>query len=230
VADLDRDGDLDVAATSFADSTVAWFENRGGQAAMSTEGTAPDFMMPDDRKDVLRITVTHRGRSGDSPVEFSRLGLSFETAPGVPMTASDADALMNMVILYEDTDHSGNFDRTYDTYIDAYISMALIDGSFVLNMPDWVAMLRVDYGTPRTYFVVLDIENNLASLGISQFQITHRTDPANGPAVSQTEDWYHDIVLDMEPAADVDSGWISLALFTDGFESGDASAWSSTVQ
>ena len=218
-----------MAAASFVDNTVAWFENRGGQAAMFTAGTAPGLMMAYDRKDVLRIEVTHRGRSGDSPVGFSRLGLSFETAPGVPMTASEAGALINMLMLYEDTDHSGDFNAIIDDHLYVYISMALVDGSLFLNLPDELAGLRVGHGAPKTYFVVLDIENDLVSLEISQFQITHRTDPANGPGVSGAEDWFHDIVLDVEPAPDVASGWVSVALFADGFESGDSSAWSVEV-
>lgn len=229
MSDLDRDGDVDVAAVSFSDNEVAWFENRGGQAAISTEPTVAGAITPGALVDVLRIVVSHRGRVGDSPVEFSRLGLHLETAPGVPMTAAEAGGLLDGIALCEDADHSGTFNPGPDVCFFVYLSMLLSDGSLALNLPDGQARLRIDYGTPRTYFVVLEVSDTPEVAGVDELRITHRCDRDNGPGVSQVEDRNHDIVLDLEPAADIDSGWISVGLFIDGFESGGTGAWSSTV-
>jgi len=229
VHDLDGDGDLDVAAVSFVDNEVAWFENRGGQASITTTATAPDSLAPGDVKDVFLITVHHLGRSGDSPVELSRLVLRCETAPGVAMTTAEANALFDELRLYQDADHSGTFDPAVDTFCCSYSSLTLTDGLLVLSLPDGYSLFRVNHGGPKAYFVVLERTDDPAPSTISALKLTHLTDAANGPDSSGAEDWNHDIALAMEPAADVDTGWITLAgLFADGFESGDTSHWSAT--
>jgi len=48
-ADLDNDGDLDIAAASAGDDTVAWFENQGGQFAFATTDTAPAQIVEGER-------------------------------------------------------------------------------------------------------------------------------------------------------------------------------------
>ena len=53
-ADVDGDGDLDVLSASYIDDRIAWYENRGGQFALTTTDTAPSAIEQDAIDDVLK--------------------------------------------------------------------------------------------------------------------------------------------------------------------------------
>ena len=233
MADLDRDGDLDVASASYGDDTVAWYENRGGQYAFDTDGTAPASLMEGELDDVLKIMLTHDGRAGDSPVEFATMVLRFHRDGSVPMTSSEANAVFGMLGVYLDSNDSGVFEFTQDTVLFTQSSFTLTGGRSVSVFADGGASWRVDHGSPKTYFVAVQLASDAASHGVTHFTVTHGLDPEIGTPVSAVEDRNHDILLEGQYAPDVGGVFVAIEttdpIFMDGFESGDTSAWSRSV-
>jgi len=53
------------------DEKITWYENRVGQFALATTITG-------QQDDVLRVVVSHRGRTGDTEAELATFELLFE--------------------------------------------------------------------------------------------------------------------------------------------------------
>ena len=184
IADFDGDGDLDVASASYGDDTVAWYENRGGQYAFDTVGTAPTSMMGGKLDDVLKITLIHEGRAGDTPLELAKMALLFHKQGDVPMTSSDANAVFDNLGVYLDSNASDAFEILEDSLLFTQSSFNLTGGRELLVFPDGGASWRVDHGSPKTYFVTVQLAGDAASHGVTHFTITHGLDPEIGTPVS----------------------------------------------
>jgi VCBS repeat-containing protein len=224
VADVDGDGDADVVGAADLAGEIVWWENRGGQFRLNTGATAPGRMAPGAADDVLKITMTHLGRSGDSSEEFASLKLLFEgcygngCTPNSPLTSDQAHELFDALHIYRD-DGDGAFDSASDNLVDANItSFSLVDGVQTITFHDGGGNLRVDYGAPETYFVVLDrVDSVPAAATISRFRVTHVSE-----AGSSAEDRSYDTPLLIEYAPNMATDSISIALPPQGADDGGA--------
>jgi len=198
-ADVDGDGDMDVLSASRIDNRIAWYENRGGQSALATAGTAPAALLQGDTSDLLEIVMTHRGRAGDGDEEFATLELLFEEAPGDPLSSAEANALIDSLAVYRDTG-SGVFEAGSDTLVGSLGTLTLTAGTQTLPLTDGHAGAQVVFGTPGTFFAVVTLTSDANSQTPRWFQVTHVAESG-----STAEDRSFDIPLVMEPAADVSS-------------------------
>jgi len=204
-ADLDHDGDADVISASSFDDTVAWYENRGGQFALSTVDTAPATLIEGQTDDVLRIVPRHRGRSGDGDLELTGIELLFEASTGDPLSSDEANALIESVSIYRD-DGSGSFNADSDTRIATVGTLTLTAGRTTVALADGDPDAQVSFAQGRTYFVVVELRADAARQTPHQFRVTHLTE-----ASSTAEDRGHDIPLLLEYAANVSSKVVSVA-------------------
>src|SRR5262249_51368266 len=63
--------------------------------------------------------------------------------------------------------------------------------------------VQISFGSPRTYFVVMQLTSDAGSQTPNQLRVTHVT---QGPAISTAEDRSADLPLALEGVADVASG------------------------
>ena len=132
IADIDANGQLDIAFASRSDGRVGWMPNKGGEFALPTIVTAPETIPNAGVDDVLRIDLAHRGRSGDSPVELVTLELLFEAPPidshqlPGPYTTADVNAIFERLRVHRD-DGSGDFGAG-DTVVATIETLDLVDG------------------------------------------------------------------------------------------------------
>ena len=204
-ADVDGDGDLDVLSASAEDDKIAWCENLGGQFALATTDTAPATIAAGQQDDLLRIVATHRGRAGDTSVELAALELLFEESAGHPLTSIQANNLVENLYVYRDNG-SGNFEPGADTPVTMVSTLSLVAGRQTVVFADADPNVRVAFGTPVAYFVVVHLTSNAHNYTPHQFRVTHLTDPSDGSeSASTAEDWLHDLPLLPEYAANVSS-------------------------
>jgi FG-GAP-like repeat len=210
-ADLDRDGDLDVLYSGSAVDEVAWLANRGGQFSLATLDTAQQVVGNSQLHDLLKITVTHQGRAGDSDVELAALELRFTDGAGVPAALAETEvaALIQELRLYLD-DGSGTFDGA-DGMAASTTDFSSIttngDGVLTWTLLDDIADLQVPFSASKSYFVVAQMTTDAESQSPGSFAATHRTESS-----SRGEDASADIPLSLEYAPDATTATIDTTL------------------
>lgn len=200
-ADLDRDGDLDILGAAFDDNTILWWENRGGQFGLATTATAPATMNTGSQDDMLQIVATHNGRSPDHDAELVTFELLLEETAGDPLSISEANAIIENLHVYRD-DGSGVFEAGSDTWVTAVTDLTLTNGLQTISFTDGDPNVQFAWGTPRTYFVVVELTATLADdparNNVNTIRLTHVTE-----ASSTGEDRDFDIPLTLAYAANV---------------------------
>jgi hypothetical protein len=197
-ADLDGDGDDDVLAAGFGDSGVVWLENAGGQFALPTADLAPRAAADGATNlDLLRIDVTHRGRSGDSELELVTFELRFEDAVGTPLSSAQANALISELRIHRDDDGSGHFTSGADSAVATIGTLTLSGGALTIPFTDGDANVQVGPVDQQAYFVVVNLDAAASGQTPSAFRVVHLTESS-----SSAEDRSADIPLSLELQAD----------------------------
>jgi hypothetical protein len=127
-----------------------------------------------------------------------------EEAPGDPLSDSEANAIIANLQVYLD-DESGVFEEDRDVEVTAVTDLTLTNGLQTVPFTDGDANVQLAWGTPRTYFVVVELAAALADdpnrHDISTICLTHITE-----ASSTGEDRDFDIPLRLAYAANVAAG------------------------
>lgn len=206
VADLNGDGTNDVAVAAQIDGTadqsqpeISWYRNTGGQFALATADTAPATLGEGAAADLLRIAVTNRGLAGDHPARLQTLALLFESAPGIPLSTTEANALLDHLAIYADANGTGAFEPAADKLLHTALHFPLSAGRLTLafgssNAPEW----QVPPGETRHFFVVCALTANAAAQSPSSFRVTHLT---SGTPRTIVQDAQSGAALLLEPVA-----------------------------
>ncbi|MCH9651513.1 MAG: FG-GAP-like repeat-containing protein [Deltaproteobacteria bacterium] len=191
-ADMDGDGALDVLGSALLENDIRWWRNRGGQFALPTTATSPGQIQDGATVAALEIEAIHRGRSGDPDAELTSIELLLEDRMGTPLTDSQVDDLLTSLSLYLD-DGSGTFEPSGDTEIAAFSSFSLNAGVLTIGFAGGDANVQIPFGTPSTYFVVVELEATASSQSPDDIVITHLTESS-----SSGEDADHDLPISLE--------------------------------
>ena len=151
---------------------------------------------------MLRATVRHLGRGGDGPLELASLGLRFEESPGDPLTTAEANALVESLRVYRDANGNGVFEPATDVLVTTIGTLALTAGVQVVPFTDGDANVQVALGSPRDYFVVVELTANASGQVPNQLMVTLLQE---GPSASRLEDATFDVPLRLACPADVSS-------------------------
>ncbi len=122
--DLDGDGDLDFAVGFSSDTDipyeVAVWEFTGGQAAfqaVDTSPASPSFIPNGTEDDLMRLTLTHNGVSGDPAAEWAQAAFTLYRSDCLtPLTPAEANAFIDALRVRRD-DGDGVFSASLDTLI-----------------------------------------------------------------------------------------------------------------
>ena len=151
---------------------------------------------------MLRATVTHLGRAGEGPLELASLGLLFEETAGDPLTSAEANALVESLRVYRDANGSGVFEPATDVQVTSVPTLTLTNGVATVAFTDGDANVQVAVGTPRTYFVVVELSLTASGQVPNQFRVTLLQ---TGASRSVVEDRTFDLPLRLACPADVSS-------------------------
>jgi hypothetical protein len=174
VADFNLDGKIDVAAATQIDGKFSIFLNEGGQCAMASFNSAPATMIAGSRDDVLRIAVSNRGLPGDNDAKPSALTFLFEKSAGVAMSTTEANALIDHLQLFVDSNNSGSLEFASDTLVGTVDDLQLTGGRLTFApQPANASDIAVAPGTTRSFFLVTRTASNGAAQNPNTFLATH---------------------------------------------------------
>ena len=225
-ADLDRDGNLDGVVAQGGDDQIAWYENGGGQFRVYGTSIVDDPLRPDSVAGLFRADVSHRGRAGDGSIELASVAVRLEEAAGDPLSPIQAIDLIDDVLVHGD-DGDGVFEVLVDPLL-AAASAAGIDGDGVVRvaLADLLPGAEIPAASQGTFFVALDLANQFGASAPATLRATLLT---YDDSVCEADDREYQIPLDLQWRANLSTATVSVigGLFSDGFESGDTSEWSS---
>lgn len=201
-ADFNLDGTLDIVATWQSSNKVSVFLNRGGQIAFASADTAPSTIAEAQRDDLLRIAVSSRGLAGDDNAQLATLKLLFEKSPGVPMTTAEANALIENLYIYADTNNSGTFEPAIDKLVGSVFYLTLVSGNLTVPMAFCDSpSTQIAPGATRNYFVVAQMSASASTQNPNAFRVTH---VGQGVGRSTATDALSGSLLSVEPAVNAD--------------------------
>lgn len=192
VGDFNMDGAPDIVINSHLSSNLLY--NRGGQFALATSNATPSSIEAGTTAPVFRITATHCGRPGDSPVQLRALHLQFDDGSVTPLTTAQVNSKVQSLGLWYDADESGTFSSTSDLLLTTVSNINLDDrGHFYFNVTDGLMALRVEHAVPKTYFLTLHSTPGAGQENPAKVRITHITS-----ASSRGEDAIYGSALRLE--------------------------------
>ncbi len=193
-ADLDGDGDDDLAAAVANADAVRWYENRGGSFVLHTTDFAPATLPQGSNALALGIAAYHRGRTNDSPVRLDTFHFLIEESAGDPLSQAEASNLVAALSFYHDRQTNGVLDG--DDFMGSSVSFPETTGVFTIHLPTnaWTTM---HWGKDQNYFAVLGLHGNARYHRPHQLRLTHLTAESSTGADATTN-----IPVDIEYVAD----------------------------
>src|SRR4030095_17007131 len=167
--------------------------NTAPGAARSGHGTA-----------VCRVSVNNSISSGIANIQWSKIGLRFEQASGLPLSPQQAAALVSGVEIHKDANGSGLYEAAADPLVINVASSTIASGGVLTaNFADAdPGDLLVASGQSRAYFVIVRLAVDAATAVPNSFRVTHL---ANGPDASAVLDTSTGLTLSITPTSDVTS-------------------------
>jgi len=211
-ADLDGDGDLDlVSGHSALDRShnpapyeLTTWQNQGGSVTEQVTSTAPSQISEGITDDLLRVAVSHNGLSADNEAELAEWRLLFEESPGDPLSSDEANALIENLYVYRDTDGNQTW-QIDDTPILTVTNLALTNGIQTLTFTNDDPWVRQTVTNTRYYFVVAEIQTGAAAQTPDQMVVTFDPD-----ADSIVWDRAEDTSVSIQDTMPVSTGVITL--------------------
>jgi len=201
LADIDRDGDLDILGGSerYDEATngpaqVYLWQNQGGSVAEYATPRAPATLAGGATDDLLRVISEHRGRTTDHNLELAEWRLHLADAAGNPLTSEQANALIEDLAVYHST--NGSWDAS-DTLLVTVPDLTLTNGVQTISFADGDSYLGLTPSAQKAYFVVVTLTQDAAFYTPNSFQLIFDAD-ADSIVEDQTTDTSV-IVEDTEP-------------------------------
>lgn len=213
VADFNRDGLPDFAATAEASDKVAVSLNGGGQYGLTTTVLSGPSLPANTETTLFRLTLTPRGSIMENEVELATIELLLEEAPAEPLTSAQAAALLTQIEILRDHPTGGTpgvldpADVSLVPFTDFTLTPA---GRLTVRIPDDTAWASVEQGASGNFFVTATTVSSYASLFIRDLRITHLTE-----STSRGEDLFYDTELRQEWAANGATAFFPINDFAD---------------
>jgi hypothetical protein len=199
VADLDNDGDMDIV-TGHGGGTyrvTAW-ENIGAQVTETVTNTSPSQVNEGGTGDLMSIEVTHNGISIDNDVELATWRFRFYRSDGTtPLTSTERGNLFSSYSIYLD-----DGDSAYDGG-DTQVTAAVTSFEEWVNFTftDGDADVAVAEGTPRTYFLVVQMMAAASSATPNAFRVEFDPDGYGSGYYNEVEDASEDKITTIQEVA-----------------------------
>jgi hypothetical protein len=210
-ADFDHNGLLDPVVAWQSSGKHSVYLNLGGQCSLTAADTAPAAIYESDRDDVLRLSLTNHGASGQDDARIATVGLLFEKSAGLSMTTAEANQRIDSLHFYADTDASGTFDPAADHKIATVFHLTLTDGKASVSLQGAPpADIRTPPGATRQFFAVPQFTATASAQLPPTVRLTHLVTGAGASTVKAAT--LGDTLVFADTPANVPSGLVT-ALF-----------------
>lgn len=170
-ADLDGDSMTDVVIGGATYPALAWWKNVGGQYGADAEDVSCSSLLEETVSALLRITVSHNGRSGDAPIEIDRLSFLFEESAGDPLSEIEAENLFQKLYICRD-EGSGDFETGLDLEVMAVEEFPLVNGEIELELSGYESA-QIEATNAAVFYAVIHISANASAYSPSQFRMSY---------------------------------------------------------
>ncbi len=226
-ADINGDNNMDVVLTAAGTTdSLTWYKNVGQQFVASAYNYSPSHIDDGEKDAVLNYIVMSNGRSSDdNNLEISSLQLEFTDKNGAALTSAQINNIVERMEFYLDADDNLIWDAGVDTLLATDYYLSLSGGLLTYSFSHGISGNSVAPEAAEGFFVVLTAASDASQYSPNQIIVTMKTDQL------ECADRSAQTVLIGEAADDQATGVITIgsAIFSDGFETGNTSAWSSVV-
>jgi len=181
IADLDNDGDEDVASLFASwdpvDAIQLW-QNQGGSVGQVAVATAPATVLYGTTNELMRVPVSHHGKATDHSVELEEWRLIFQDGAGTPLTSAQANMLFANLVIYRDTNGDGVW-QIGDTPVVTVSNPALSGGVQTFLFPAGDSRAAISATQTVTYFVVASLEPTASQGAPTAFRMLFDPDAAS---------------------------------------------------
>ncbi len=215
VADLDNDGDFDVASghswqTRNWDPALyhlATWENQCGSVTEVATSLASPQEDEGSTADLMSVAVTNNGLATDNDAELNEWQVHFEASTGVALTSTMANNLIENLYVYRDADDDGQWHPVTDTRVFTLTSLALdTSGIQTISLADGDENVRVPAANTVSFFIVAEFTSDASSqFPNNTFILTFDPD-----ADSIVEDRAEDTSLSIQDTLPVSTGLVTL--------------------
>ena len=195
--DFNLDGLVDVVSASQDDSKIAAYFN-GVQTSVTTIDVAPAAILEGQKREVLRVALSSRGIAGDDYARLASISLLLESSPDVPLTRSEANALIENLYICADANSSGAYEPDIDPPVAVVPYLSLTNGKLTVPVRDNATNVQIAPGTSRNFFVVAQFTANAAGVSPNTLRVTHFHD---GPGRITLRDSFTNAALTLEASA-----------------------------
>jgi hypothetical protein len=221
--DWNRDGLSDL--TGHGGSLGPWLSfDAGGQFSASLPSSGATVVQSGTFAKLGRTTVSHQGRFGDRAATVTQLSIRVTDQGGQLLSAGQLGGILDSLGLWRD-DGDGVLELDQDLQVASLDPLLPTSGDIAVMVASNGGAEQILAASTATFFVAGDVAANadqvLDTIILSitpDYDATTASDPDGAPLLLH-------LPLDLQQLVEIESGEI----FSDGFETGNTSAWSLTV-
>ena len=153
--------------------------------------------------------MTNPAASGVALVQWSSLGLKFESGVATSLSQAGLAAIVDRMDLFRDANSSGILEPALDTLVAELSHLPIAaDGSLSLPFPGSdPALLQIPAGASATYFLSIKFTDSASAANPHTLRATHL---ANGSAASTARNAASNAMLTIAPTADVPTALMTI--------------------
>ena len=220
--DINGDNNMDLVLTAAGTTdSLTWYKNIGAQFGLLAYDYSPSGIDDSEKDSIFNFIVMNNGRSGDNNLEISDIQLYFEDQSGTPLTSAQINNIVDRMEIYLDIDDDLIWTEGVDDLFSTDLYLSLNAGVLDFSILHGVGGNSVAPKAAEGFFVVFQAASDASQQSLRSIVVTMKTDQL------QCQDRSAEIPLIGEPAEDKTTRVITFgfSLFSDGFESGNTSAW-----
>ena len=161
IIDYNRNGALDIVGVTAQDDESVFFviPNIAAQINVIAQSTAQPEALIGRNEPLFVVEGSSGGGRSDDAAAYSQLSLRLDGPDGKPLTSSEANDLIEAVLVYADSNNSGSLERLGDALLLEETDLSLDqDGVITLNIDPLIPENAVFSGATKSFFIAVRLQ------------------------------------------------------------------------